>query len=83
MSLSPEGPGFNPRQSVQFVVGHMALGQDIFQECQFFPVIITSMLHAHPFIHHQCYNLSYLAVLVNNALKKTLIYKCFKIGSVN
>jgi len=38
-----------------------------------------SSIHPSPML----YNLSYLAVLVNNALKKTLIYKCFKIGSVN
>ena len=54
MSLSPEGPGFDPRQSVGFVVDQVALRQGIFQECHFFPVI-TSMRHAYPFIYHQCY----------------------------
>ena len=54
LSLLPEGPGFDPRQSVQFVVNQVALGQGFLQERQLFPVI-TPLLHAHPFVYHQSY----------------------------
>jgi hypothetical protein len=33
----------------------MALGQGFLQDRQLFPVIITSVLHAPPFIYHQTY----------------------------
>jgi hypothetical protein len=55
MLLSPEGPGFNPRQSVRFMVDQVAQGQGFLEECQFYPVIITLLLHAYPFICQQCY----------------------------
>jgi len=55
MSLPPEGLGFNPRQSVQFVIDQVALGQGFLQEHQLCPVIITPVLHAYPFIYNQTY----------------------------